>query len=259
MDTHTKNLGRDVVNVIEAPKDVKAKLKPKSQERSDNRSCYLCGEVGHIRVMCPQQRKKKNPRANFVFAINESTGIHESQWILDTESSRYLVNDLSMLTDSAPSQRECLTAASDGSVLRITHQGTVEIQVLALEVVNSVRLLDVRYAENLERNILSYGKLEAKGCVLEYRGGKRVLNAGIGGVPVMDVKRCNNVLVVAVQNHRKGTIDTSREGMMAVIESPENESDSDVQCGTLMHQHRRLGHPCFDTIIKMAKDPTSFT
>ena len=80
-----------------------------------------------------------------------------------------------------------------------------------------MRLLDVRYAENLERNILSYRKLEAKGCVLDYRGGKRVLTAGIGGVPVMDVERCNNVLVVAVQNHRKGTIDTSREGMMAVF------------------------------------------
>ena len=130
MDTHAKNLGRDVVNVVEAPKDVKAKFKPKSQERSDIRDCYLCGEVGHIRVMCRKRKEKKKSRANFVFAISDSTGIHESQWILDTESSRSLVNDLSMLTDSAPFQRECLTAASDGSVLRITHRETVEIQVL---------------------------------------------------------------------------------------------------------------------------------
>ena len=45
--------------------------------------------------------------------------------------------------------------------------------------------------------------------------------------------------------------------MMAVINSPEYESDSDVQFGTLMHFHRRLGHLCFDNIIKMAKDPAS--
>ena len=211
------NLGRNVVNVLEAPKDLKAKFKPKIQEQSDSQDCYLCGEVGHIRLMWPQQKKNKNSRANFVFAINDSTGIHESQWILDNGFSRHLVNDLSLLTYSAPCQWECLTAASDGSVMRITHRGTDEIQFLALGVVNSVRLLDVQYAKHLERNILSYGKLEAKGCVPEYRGGKRVLTAGIGGVPVMDVERCNNVLVVAVQNHRNGTIDTSREGMMAVF------------------------------------------
>ena len=148
--------------------------------------------------------------------INNRTGIHERNWILDTGSSRHLVNDLSLLTDSAPCQREYLTAASDGSVLRIIHRGTVEIQVLALGVVSSVRLLDVQYAENLEKNILSYENLEAKGCVLEYRGGKRVLTSEIGGVPVMDVERCNNVLVIAVQHHRKGIIDTPQEGIMAV-------------------------------------------
>ena len=36
VDTHVNNLGRDVVNVVEAPKDVKVKRKPKSQERSDS-------------------------------------------------------------------------------------------------------------------------------------------------------------------------------------------------------------------------------
>ena len=79
VDSHAKNLGRDVVNVMEAPKDVKVKLKPKIQERSYSRDCYLCGEVGHIRAMCPERKKKKNSRANFVFMINDSTGIHESQ------------------------------------------------------------------------------------------------------------------------------------------------------------------------------------
>ena len=44
---------------------------------------------------------------------------------------------------------------------------------------------------------------------------------------------------------------------MTVINSPEPEYDSDVQCGTLIHFHRCLGHLCFDTIIKMAKDPAS--
>ena len=89
-----------------------------------------------------------------------------------------------------------------------------------------MRLLDIQYAENLERNILSYGKLEAKGCVLEYQGGKRVLTSGIGGASAMDVERCNNVLVNAVKNHRNVTDDTSREAMMAVFNSPDDINPS---------------------------------
>ena len=64
-------------------------------------------------------------------------------------------------------------------------------------------------------------------------------------------------MVIEVQHHRSGIIDTPQEGMMAVLNSPEYESESDVQCGTLMQFHRRLGHLCLDTIVKMAKDPRS--
>ena len=46
------------------------------------------------------------------------------------------------------------------------------IRVKALGVTKNIRLLDVQYASNLGRNIISFGKLEKKGCVLEYRGGK---------------------------------------------------------------------------------------
>ena len=82
-----------------------------------------------------------------------------------------------------------------------------------------------------------------------------MLTAGIGGTPVMDVECCKNVLVVAVLGRSKGTIDTPREAMMTVFNSPDYESDSDAQSGTLMQFHRQLGHLCLDTIIKMAKHP----
>uniref|UniRef100_A0AAV1TCU0 GAG-pre-integrase domain-containing protein n=1 Tax=Peronospora matthiolae TaxID=2874970 RepID=A0AAV1TCU0_9STRA len=150
-----------------------------------------------------------------------------------------------------------MKAATDGSVLRITLQGTVDIQVVALGVVNTVRLLNVQYAENLECNILSFGLLEAKGCVLEYRGEGRVLSSGIGGTPIMDVEYHNNVLVVAVTKRSDLNSKLPRETTMTVINPPEHEFVSNVQCGTLMDFHRRLGHLCFDTIVKMAKDPNS--
>ncbi|KAI9914615.1 hypothetical protein PsorP6_008311 [Peronosclerospora sorghi] len=73
---------------------------------------------------------------------------------IEEEVLRHLINDPSMLVDPIVCQSECMTAATDGSVLRVTQQGTVDIQVVALGVVNTVRLLNVGYAENLERNIL---------------------------------------------------------------------------------------------------------
>ena len=61
VDTHAKNLGRDVVNVVEAPKDIKGKPKlNKFLERSDSRRCFLRGEAGHIRIICPQGKEKKS-------------------------------------------------------------------------------------------------------------------------------------------------------------------------------------------------------
>ncbi|CAI5727351.1 unnamed protein product [Peronospora destructor] len=255
--THAKKLERDVINVVEARKESKVKVKSKTTFGDDDqRTCYKCGEVGHIRSMCPQL-KKKVPRAGFTFVIGNGGRLQENHWVLDSGSSRHLVNDLQLLVNPRDCRNECLTAATDGGVLRITKQGSVNIEVVALGVVNTIQLLDVQYAANLERNIISYGKLEAKGCVLEYRRGRRVLTSGVGGAPVMDVDCNNNVLVVEVMGPNNKVSSSPREAMMAVLNSHEYESDSDVQSGTLMHFHRRLGHLCFDTIIKMAKDPTS--
>ena len=146
--------------------------------------------------------------------------------------------------------------ATDGGGLRVTKQESVGITVVALGVVNTIRLLDVQYAMILERNIILYGKLESKGCVIEYRGGRRVLTSGVGGASVMNVDCINNGLVVKVMGGDNKTSGSSLEAMMALVNSTEYVSVSDVQSGILMEFHRRLGHICFDTII-MVKDPAS--
>ena len=74
---------------------------------------------------------------------------------------------------------------------------------------------------------------------------------------VMDVDCNNNVLVVKVMIPKIKVSSTSREAIMAVLNSSEYESDSDALSGILMQFHRRLGHLCFNTIIKMAKNPSS--
>lgn len=134
----------------------------------DERTRYKCdGEVGHFRSRCPHSMKKTSSK-NFTFAIRNGGGLQDDHWILDSGSSRHLVNDLSLIVDPEDCHRKCFTAATDGGVLRVTKRGSVNIEVVALGIVNTILLLDVQYAANLERNIISYGNLEAKGCLLQY-------------------------------------------------------------------------------------------
>ena len=135
---------------------------------------------------CPEL--KKNPSgANFVFVFGHGTSRSPGQWILGSGLSRQLVNYPSLLTDMTDCRSECLTAAADGSELRITLKGTVGIQVAALGVVNTVRLLNVHYADTIESNILSFGLLEDTVACSKHRGGRRVLSSSMGVTPIMDM------------------------------------------------------------------------
>ena len=71
--------------------------------------------------------KQKSSGANFVFAVDNDADVPANQWILDSGSSRHLVSDSSLLTNPTACQSECLTASTDGSVLRITQQRTIDI------------------------------------------------------------------------------------------------------------------------------------
>ena len=136
--------------------------------------CCLCGGTGHLKTSCPKKTRRQQ-NADFVLTVR-SMDEHKThaltKWVLDSGSGRHLVNDLSLLEDVVDCNHECFTAASDGGTLKITKQGSAMIRVKALGVTKNIRLLDVQYASNLGRNIISFGKLEKKGCVLEYRGGK---------------------------------------------------------------------------------------
>lgn len=95
-------------------------------------------------------------------------------------------------------------------------------------------MLDGQYAENLERNIISYGLLERKGFEIEYRGPCRVIAAMAGGPAVFDVQRTNNVLMVHAVDY--SSEQNAGDVLVSVL------ANSQAEVGTLMHFHRRLGH-----------------
>uniref|UniRef100_A0AAV1TZR9 CCHC-type domain-containing protein n=1 Tax=Peronospora matthiolae TaxID=2874970 RepID=A0AAV1TZR9_9STRA len=79
VNTHAKNLGQDVYNAVESRKEPKDKVKAKAKStftEGDERTCYKCGEVGHIRSRCPHS-KKKSTRNDFTFAIGNDGGLED--------------------------------------------------------------------------------------------------------------------------------------------------------------------------------------
>jgi len=105
-------------------------------------------------------------------------------------------------------------------------------------------------------NIISYGLLEKKGFRMEYRGPHRVIAVTSDkGTAVLDVHRRNNVLVVHTTNQESGR--STGDVLMAALAEAQEGVGPDVQVGTLMQFHRRLGHLNCDTIVKIAMDPAS--
>nr|CCA27809.1 conserved hypothetical protein [Albugo laibachii Nc14] len=233
IEARTKHFVRDVGNAVDPRKTFKSKVEIEHQSM---KKCYRCGKVGQLKATCPY-RKKQIQQHDFILAIGSRGATSKSHWILDSGSSRHLVNDLNLLEDPVEFNNECLTAAFDGEQLPITKQGSVVITVKALGFRKTVRLLDVQYAENLERKIISYGKLEQKGCVLEYREWRRVLVSRTGSVAVISVDCGNKVFFVKVYDDKFRGCGFTTNDIMTVLVKSEHETDWNVPCGTLVEFH----------------------
>jgi hypothetical protein len=154
--------GHDVTN------HVSEKSRPKSGKK-----CFNCDKEGHIARDCRKPKKKRESGADngttkgvtFALAIGDEQGnYYDGTWILDSGSSRHLVNDATILQDVEDCASDCVLP--DGATMNVTLKGTAVIEVETNGIVNTVKITDVHYAPKLARNILSYGLLESKGCIL---------------------------------------------------------------------------------------------
>ncbi|KAG3011343.1 hypothetical protein PC121_g15728 [Phytophthora cactorum] len=98
-----KKLGRDDVNDVH-------------EGRTDTRKCFKCGKPGRLKAACTSKKTdwRDTGNADFVLTVDDSD-TKDGVWILDSGSSRHLVNNLALLEDPEDYESQCV--AADGGTL----------------------------------------------------------------------------------------------------------------------------------------------
>ena len=151
-----------------------------SVSRKETRTCHGCWKVGHLKKACRSKKNddKKRGRGpkdggsitlavgegrgrngslatgqSLAMAVGDDNNDEDDDWILDSGSSRHLVNDASLLRDARDCDKQC--HLSDGETIKPTQVGSVVLTMLARGQQQDVTLTDVYLAPELLRNIMS--------------------------------------------------------------------------------------------------------
>ena len=118
----------------------------------------------------------------------------------------------------------------------------------------------VYYAEEVKHNMIFYGSLDKKGYTLGYNGSQRVLSHKVSGDVAFDIDLICNVLAVSCRVEK--TFVAYVSVIMSILDdeaSRPSQVSHNVQKGTLVDFHRRFGHLSYDTIERLARDPSCDT
>ena len=110
----------------------------------------------------------------------------------------------------------------DGSTLETSLVGEVRLEMEADGAWTEVTVTGVHYSPSLPCNLLSYGALEQKGCVLSYAGSARYLTVGKSRLARVEME--NNVLVIKTQP----TANLVSQVLSAITEHSENPPHEDT-------------------------------
>ena len=146
---------------------------------------------------------------------------------------------------------------ADDEKLALTKFGDVRLFVIADGSESTMKLTNFYFAPNLACNIVRHGKLDTSGYALTYANEKRAVTQHSEDRVVFDVAVRNSVLVVktiAIAARTKKPVNVI---MAALQEDLASDTSPVMQRGSLLHFHQRLGHLAFDTIEKIARNPSS--
>ncbi|POM60765.1 LOW QUALITY PROTEIN: hypothetical protein PHPALM_30354, partial [Phytophthora palmivora] len=96
----------------------------------ETRTCYACGEVGHIKPNCPNKSENQSSTTSnrVVLAVGTGTEADTGSWVLDSGSSVHLVREVSMLKNAMECNQIC--RAANNTMVRVTKVGAVELRTV---------------------------------------------------------------------------------------------------------------------------------
>nr|CCA26923.1 conserved hypothetical protein [Albugo laibachii Nc14] len=159
-----------------------------------------------------------------------------------SESSRHLVANDDLLQDRKECNESCIFP--NGNEMKMVWTGSVKIIATVNGLPRNFLLKEVQHAENLPWNIVSCGKLEAKGCKLKYQADRsRVVERISDGAMVFEVNMVRNVIVIHTEGRERTT------SVMDIVASIESVDKTNKQMRSLLHFDQRIGHLNYATII----------
>lgn len=160
--------------------DARDKNKMYAKKRNPNIKCFYCGELGHVQYTCPQVREelkelKKNQGAGSVslvaadedaLLVQEDKGSKE-EWVLDSGCSHHICVRKEWFSSYEKCERKMVTLPN-GKRVKVDGIGEVTMKLHNGRV---RRLTQVRYVPELNRNLISLGKLVDLGHTVVMKNG----------------------------------------------------------------------------------------
>nr|AAR87214.1 retrotransposon protein, putative, Ty1-copia sub-class [Oryza sativa Japonica Group] len=167
----------------------KKQKKNNNNPNQDERTCFVCGQVGHLARKCPQRKGMKAPAgqtfksANVtigntgdgsgygnlptVFSVNQSTN-----WWVDTGANVHVCADISLFS-SYQVARGSTVLMGNGSHASVHGVGTVDLKFTSEKI---VQLKNVQHVPSIDRNLVSGSRLTRDGFKLVFESNKVVVS-----------------------------------------------------------------------------------
>ncbi|BAA97536.1 retroelement pol polyprotein-like [Arabidopsis thaliana] len=206
----------------------KGKEKVRSEAREKKGPCWRCGQKGHVKTECFQEKKNKSRKKSVryeessaqsivsggsVFMVSEaaaraSKGSSE-EWICDTGCTSHMSSRKEWFEDLVFSESGNVSMAND-TTLQVKGIGSVRI---LNDDGTTVLLTNVMYIPGMSKNLISLGTLENKGCWFKSKNG--ILKVIKGCITLMKAEKVGTLYML------KGKAVTARR---RAVQGPKEET-----------------------------------
>ena len=160
--------------------DAYNKKKKFDKKHNPNIKCFYCEELGHHQFICPKAKEdlkelkkiREKGSASLVETVDDALLVQEDkgskeEWILDSGCSHHICARREWFS----SYKDCegkMIALPNGKTIKVTGVGEITMKLHNGRI---RKLAQVRYVPELNRNLISLGKLVDLGCTVMMKNG----------------------------------------------------------------------------------------